>query len=317
MRTWIKLTVLILGIVTITGVAATIRNVRKVEKANEATRAPAKEVSDTAATASKPSTIAAQPDDHVLRLVKSTDSDFDAMLDSEYPDLRTTPGFDQVRSKVVIVQNQSPHAIHAFVMKWTVQEAGGSPQVIFTPYMKTPTPDHVLTGGRVLGANEITVLSPWFALSKSQFRGGQGKNRSAHASASFLNANGRGAAKDNTLVNSSVDSVVFGDRRIVGADEAKMLDHFECERNGQHDEGVSIMRAIKDGATDQQINDKLNAHIQKGRSTSGGTDRESLYFSARGSEAQMLLQVFKQGGKARLEKTANKVINFRQTRLVP
>lgn len=314
MKTWIKLTVLILGIVTISGVAATIRNVRKVERASEAARVPAKEASGTAAPASRPSTTAAEPDDHILRLVKSTDSDFDSLLDSEYPDLRTTPGFDQVRSKVVIVQNQSLHAVHAFVMKWTVQEAGGSPQVIFTPYMKTPTPDHVLTGGRVLGGNEITVLSPWFALSKSQFRGGQGKNRSAHA---FLNANARGAAKDNTLVNSSIDSVVFGDRRIVGADEAKMLDHFECERNGQHDEGVSIVRAIKDGATDQQINDKLNAHIQKGRSMSGGTDRESLYFSARGSEAQMLLQVFKQGGKDKLEKTANKVMNFRQTRLVP
>lgn len=320
MKLWVKLLGLILGVAVITGVAATIRKSRSVEKnldsefVNSAASRPASQPVLANATTNSPD---AQTDPHLLRLLTPSDPDFNSRIDTEYPGLKKASGFQDIQSKIVLVQNQSAHAIHAFVMKWTTQTQGGSPEVTFTPYMKTPTPNHVLTGGVVLAPNESRLLSPWFSLSKAQFASMRGGNGSLDVVVTFLRANLAGPAKDSKLLGGSVDGVVFGDRHFVGSDEAKLLDHFECERNGQHDEGISMSRALKNRESDQQIIDRLNAHIQKGQALRGNTDRQSLYLAARASEAQMLLQIFKQGGRNKLEQIVNTIINFRRTVLQP
>src|ERR1051325_11385567 len=251
--------------------------------------------------AAQPTTVQAEP--HTLRVLTSSDPDFNSSLDREYPGLRQLPEFRDLQSKVVLVQNQSSRQIHAFVMKWTTQASGEAPAVAYSPYMKTPKPDHVLTGGVTLAANETILLSPWLTLSKSLHASMKGTNGPQSALAAFLRASVSGPAKDVKLVSGSVDSAVVSDSTIIGPDEAKLLDHFECERNGQHDEGVSIMRALRAKASDQEITDKLNEHIQRGQVLRGNADRESLYRSARATEAQMLLQILQQGGRAKLEKT--------------
>jgi hypothetical protein len=258
--------------------------------------------------------VAAQADSHTLRVLTSLDSDFNSTLDREYPELRRLPEFQDWQSKIVIVQNQSSWQVHGFVMKWTTQSPGETPSVSYTPFMKTAKPDHVLTGGVVLAPKETLLLSPWVTLTKSQFAGMKGGGPQS-ALGAFLRANGSGPARDSKLLGGSVDSAVFSDSTIVGPDEAKLLDHFECERNGQHDEGVSIGRALRANASDQQIIDKLNEHIQTGQVLRGNNDRESLYRVARASQAQMLLQIFKQGGRGKLEQSVGNMLRFKPTRL--
>ena len=75
------------------------------------------------------------------------------------------------------------------------------------------------------------------------------------------------------------------------------------------------MRALRAKASDQEITDKLNEHIQRGQVLRGNADRESLYRSARATEAQMLLQILQQGGRAKLEKTVATILRFKPTKL--
>jgi hypothetical protein len=257
---------------------------------------------------------AAQADAHTLRVLTAPDPEFNATLDRDYPELRKLPEFQDWQSKLVVVQNQSSWQVHAFVMKWTTQAPGEAASVSYAPFLKGAKPDHVLTGGVVLAPNESLLLSPWLTLNRSQYAGMKGAGPQS-ALAAFLRANGSGPARDSKLLGGTLDSAIFSDSTIVGPDEAKMLDHFECERNGQHDEGVSVGRALRAKATDQQIIDKLNEHILKGQVLRGNADRESLYRAARASQAQMLLQIFKQGGRGKLEQTVSALLKFKPTRL--
>jgi hypothetical protein len=256
-----------------------------------------------------------QSQSHNLQAIGPLDSDFNAAVDSAYPGLRDLNAFESVKRQVILVTNESSHQIHAFVMKWTVQASGEAPNVIYSPFMRTPTPSHVLTGGGILAPGESRLLSPWFSLTKAQFASMQGGNGSQDALSAFLRAQTAGPAKDTKLLSASVDGVVFGDAHFVGPDESKLFDHFECERNGQHDEGSSISRFLSNNASDQEIIDTLNAHIQKGQLSRGGNDRESLYYTARGTEAQMLLQIFKQAGRSDLQRTVDQLLKFGRTSL--
>jgi|GEM_PF-3007473 len=101
----------------------------------------------------------------------------------------------------------------------------------------------------------------------------------------------------------------------VGPDEARLQDHFECERNGQHDEGYSMTLAIRKQLSDNEIIAKLNEHIQKGWTSRPGTDRESLYYVARGNEAQLLLQLLKQTGRPKLEHAVSQLAKMPRTQL--
>lgn len=257
--------------------------------------------------------ISPEVDPHNLNLVTIVDSTFNSSVDAEYPNLRTTNGFDSLLGKVVLVHNDSKIPIHAFVVKWVIEDANLIQSVIYTPYMKTPTPSHVLTGGVILGPNESRLLSPWFSLSKQQFAKMQDSKNGNKAISAFLQSAITDSNKDIKILGTSIDGVVFGDAYFAGSDESKLLDHFECERNGQHDEGVSIARDLKSNASDQAIIDKLNAHITRGLPLRGKNDRESLYYVARASQAQMLLQLFKNSNRTKLAQAVDKMLRFYPT----
>jgi hypothetical protein len=105
------------------------------------------------------------------------------------------------------------------------------------------------------------------------------------------------------------------DASFVGPDESKLQNRFESDRNGQHDEGISIAHALKDKPSDQVIIDKLNAHIQRGKALDGRTDRESLYHIARGKQAEKFLQILQQGGRGKLEDMVYKASRLSRTQL--
>lgn len=246
-----------------------------------------------------------QPDSHILRLLAPADPQFDSVLDAAYPSLRSTFPFQELKPNTVLVSNESEQSVHAFVVKWTLQAAGGLPAVTYTPYFKSAGRDRLVTGGVVLAPKEVRLLSPSFAFLKGQ---------SLNAFSAQIRSNIRVASVD-AVVSGSIDGVLFQDGTFVGPDEARLQDHFECERNGQHDEGYSMTLAIRKQLSDDEIVAKLNEHIQKGWTSRAGTDRESLYYVARGNEAQLLLQLLKQAGRAKFEQVVSQLAKMPRTQL--
>jgi hypothetical protein len=310
MKLWTKFWVVILGIVSVTVVAATIKKVSHStsENANQpATAAAAQPGLEIDARTAKP---AADPVavGKVLRLLTSRDSDFSAVLEAEYPGFSASPGLEDLQSRIVLVQNETDESIRAFVVKWQLQAEGRS-AVKYSTFMNSPAVGDALTGAVVLSPHEKRILSPWFTLSSKQYNNIKYSDSPAETLSSFLHASVPDAARDVKLLNASVDSVIAGDppnSRLVGADEAKVKDRYECERNAQHDEGLSISRALGDKSSDQQIIEKLNQHISRGNQMNGRTDREGIYYAARGKEAEEFLQALKQGGRSRLEEKVNR-----------
>jgi hypothetical protein len=184
--------------------------------------------------------------------------------------------------------------------------------------MKGQSETHHFTGGVVLAPGEARLLSPWFSLNKTQFANIKSSNASSEALNAFLHANLPDQVADVKVLQSSVDGVIVGlqpDASFVGPDESKLQNRFESDRNGQHDEGISIAHALKDKPSDQVIIDKLNAHIQRGKALDGRTDRESLYHIARGKQAEKFLQILQQGGRGKLEDMVYKASRLSRTQL--
>jgi hypothetical protein len=316
MKLWTKVSVLILGVVSFTVVAATIK------KVSHRSMAKAEQPASTAGTKSDPEAnppMAKPAGDpaavaKVLRLLTSRDSDFSAVLEAEYPGFSASPGLEDLQSRIVIVQNQTDEPIRAFVVKWHLQAEGKS-AVKYSTFMNSPAVGEALTGAVVLSPHENRILSPWFSLSPKQFNNIKNTNSPAEALSAFLHASVPDVARDVRLLNASVDSVIAGDppnARLVGDDEIKLKDRYECERNAQHDEGYSISRALGD-SSDQQIIEKLNQHITRGRDMNGRTDREGIYYAARGKEAEEFLRALKEGGRTRLEESVKKTTSLSRT----
>ncbi len=302
MRLWVKVLAIIVAAFAVTGFAATIRRIRiDKQRVSEFSRS----ATNVRADAANAARVGTQPDAHIVRLLSPEDPQFDSTLDSAYPGLRVLASFEALKPNVRLIRNESGQEVHAFVIKWTVQSDGGAPTMIYSPYMNSAGRDRLVTQGAVLASNEVRLLSPSFSFVKSQ---------SPDVLTAQVRANLSSAAQ-NRVLNCSLDGVIFLDGAFVGPDEAKLVDHFECERSGQHDEGYSMTLAIRKQSSDNEIIAKLNEHIQKGWASRVGTDRESLYYVARGNEAQLLLQLLKQAGRAKFEQAVTALAKMQRTQL--
>ena len=303
MKLWIKFFLLIVGIAAITGVASAVKRARDARNGSSNSSGSISGRPATNIFSSKANAEAATRDIHALRVLTPKDSEFNALLDRDYPSLVKIPGLQDLQSKMVLVQNQSSQPIHAFAIKWKLKSPGQAPTESFSSYMQIKTPGHFLPTAVVLAPNETRLLSPWFSLSKLQYANVQRTNAPADNLAAFLQLNITDAARDTRVLGTTVDGVVFGDTRFVGPDEYKLSDRFECERNGQHDESLSVFHAIQNGDSDEQIMERLKAHIQQRQTYASHADRQGFYMAARAAQAEVLLEMLKQDGRARVQQT--------------
>jgi hypothetical protein len=155
-------------------------------------------------------------------------------LDSAYPELRLDPSFPLLRRNTALISNESGQNIYAVTVKWTLQTETGTSVVTYDHYVESHVIADLITKSVVLAPHEVRLVSPSIALRKGQSRNGI---------IAQLRANSA-ALKGQTILNSSLDGVILGDGTFVGADEARLLDRFECDRNGQHDEGYSMKLAL-------------------------------------------------------------------------
>jgi hypothetical protein len=309
-RSWSVFFVVAAIACTFTAVAATLRTIRSDKRELATASAKRSETksdkrSDTKSDTVSLSTDVPPSDSHVVRLLSPADSEFDSVLDSVYPGLRSSSTFEKLRPNTILVSNESGQPVHAFVIKWTSRTNGAAPIVTYTPYLKSAGRDRLVTGGVVLAANEVRLLSPSFAFFQRQ---------SFSALSAQIRANVEVADRD-AVISSSIDGVVFQDGTFAGPDEARLQDRFECERSGQHDEGYSMTLALRNQLSDDEIAAKLNEHIQKGWTYRGRVNRESFYHVSRGNEAQLLLQLLKQGGRTKFQEAVTQLLKMPRVQL--
>lgn len=256
-----------------------------------------------------------QQDSHRLTVVTSKEPGFNQLLQSVYPGMLSNGEFKRLQNKVVLVHNDSKFPIHAFVIKWVIQSKSLPQSVEFTPYVYTQTSKHALVGGVFLAPDETRIISPWFSLSKSQYQRMATNKGNINQISGYFSGHEVTAKHTDMILSATVDGVVFDDASLVGVDEFGLKDLFECQRNGQHDEGISIGREFKRNAPDEQIIAKLNDHIIQGRIAEGKNDRESIYYAARGATAQMMLDELNKSGRAALEKVVRQTLRSKQINL--
>jgi len=139
------------------------------------------------------------------------DSEFDALLDRDYPSLGKIPGLQDLQSKMILVQKPKVRSRSMlFVIKWKLKSPGQAPTESYSSYMAVKTPGHFLPTGVVLAPSETRLLSPWFSLSKLQYANVQRTNAPADTLAAFLHLNINDVTRDTRILGTTVDGVVFG-----------------------------------------------------------------------------------------------------------
>ena len=94
----------------------------------------------------------------------------------------------------------------------------------------------------------------------------------------------------------SVDGVLFADGTFVGPDGSDYLRRTQCQLNARHDEGVSVLHAIKSGLTDDKILEFLTRYKEQDSALTGSNEHD-YYWHACGEQTDILLQAFNAFGR--------------------
>jgi hypothetical protein len=249
-------------------------------------------------------------DPRVLSIIPASDPAFDASLDANFPGIRKSRGFDDMRPLLAIVQNTSLHSINALVIQWSISFSDGSRETAEHDAMSEPDQfgRNLLSGAApVLRSGEIRLVSPSFSLDVPWY-----KQLVAHNVGTGYLLGYRIFSKLASKIHSaqeisvSVDGIVYDDGVFVGADNSKLFERYQYEQQGQREEGASMLRQLNADVADDQILQTLNQDIQKGAIATGSDDK-SLFIAGKGREAQRLLGIFQNNGRTALRMAAVKL----------
>jgi hypothetical protein len=244
-------------------------------------------------------------------LVCSSQPDFEASIDVNYPELRQSDGFEGVKPFIALLRNNSEHGIKAFVVKWViVGPAGHKYEFTRMPWAGPGTSDP-LTGDQVIWKpGELRLVSPSFDWSVS---------RQPHESRAKLLSDmskGRLGVDPASVLSIDiwVDAVVYDDGFFSGPDKGNFYDRYEREQKGEQEEGAFALSLLELNLSDDEIVQRLSTDIEKSRERNE-TDPASLEDAARGKEARMLLAVFNRKGRSGLKTISLLITNHARTLL--
>jgi hypothetical protein len=227
-----------------------------------------------------------------IELLRSNQPSFEPSIDATYPGLRQLDGFEAVKPFIALLQNNSEHGIKAYVVKWSVVDVAGRRYELTRSPWAGATASGALTGEQIIWKpGEARLLSPSFDWGVSA--------RAIESRAKLLSAlsKGRFATDATTALSIDIwlDAVVYDDGVFGGRDKGNFYDRYECQQNGEQDEGAFVLSLLQLNLSDGEIVARLNADVEKGRGQDG-SDRASLLDAARAKEARALLAVFNRSG---------------------
>jgi hypothetical protein len=246
-----------------------------------------------------------------IELTTSNQPDFGTAVDVDYPGVRNMDGFSAIAPVLAILRNVSGHGIKAYVVRWEVIGARGSSQVHnLIPWADAGAREPLSGEEIVLKPGESRLVSPRFNWNVSPFEV-QNKPDLLRALATGPLATEAAQAR---RIDISIDAVVYDDNVFSGPDKGDFYDRYECERNGEQDEGKAVLSLIDDNVTDDEVRMRLASDIEQGLE-SEGTDRESLLEASRGREAKRLLGTFNFKGRREVKELCLHLLTYDRTLL--
>jgi len=246
-----------------------------------------------------------------IELFRWNQASFEAAVDADYPGLRQLNDFQNIKPFIAVLRNDSTHGIKAYVVKWSVIESTGRRyERTRIPWMGAGSRE-ALTGEQIVWKpGERRLVSPSFDWGVSP--SGIERRRK------LLSALSKGPlatdAANALTVEISLDAVVYDDGVLSGPDKGNFCDRYECERNGELEEGAFVLSLLDLNLSDDEIVAQLNADIAKGQ-TQDGTDRANLLNAARGKEARIFLTVFNRNGRSGLQNLSLRLKSYDRTTL--
>ncbi len=229
--------------------------------------------------------------DHKVQLVRPTDPSFESQLGSAFPGLLSSKTYQHVRPMLVLVSNLGAHHVMAFVVRWQITHKDGSASILQEGVMQEASNPVALSGQwTVLAPGRSQLVSPSFHWSEDSYTSVVAE----HGVESYLRSV---PTVDSDTIQPVIDGVAFDDATFIGSNESRLLERLTMERNGQRDEGLSLVRMIKEGKSNEEIRDLLKLHVYEGIASRGINTNEAFYTGARGREALRFQPLLLSGGR--------------------
>jgi hypothetical protein len=259
---------------------------------------------------------------HSVSLLPASSPAFGPTVERLFPGLASQSGFQAIRSMTFLLQHKSGPGVRAFSVTLAITNPSGVQETSLFFYSQT-TVNSLMSGKRhLLRKGRSRLVSPFFNWQPDEYtRVSTTLDWDAMLNQNKLRKLVLQQAKTATEIHVQLDAVVFADWTVAGPDKTNLARHLMIRRNADHDEAVSLLRAIRAGATRAQLAAKLRQH-QKIEGIAGGPiDRAAepdryWYFRARTIQARSLLRRFKRTKKGAFARTLAAITNTPKTKIV-
>jgi hypothetical protein len=233
---------------------------------------------------------------HQLTLIHPSDPGFDSLLTANFPGLENLDGYAVYRPFLVLLRNDTSHAVRAYLLQWEARSFNGEPFRLADLIERNdpgPASERV-----ALAPGELRLISDHFDVGPKEYQSKHQHNWVATMMAQ-AGANPRYASADPASVVAAVDAAIFDDGFCVGADHRQIFVRYQRELDAEHDLSDALLRLLDQKASEADVVAFLRAEsdaaAKANESLSGSP---FIYAFYRGRQAQFLLTLYHRGGIA-------------------
>jgi len=226
-----------------------------------------------------------------LTLIHPDDPEFETLLNSNFPGLERLDGFAIFRPYLVLLRNDTSHAVRMYMMAWERQSSSiPRPQPI-NVFLERYDPNPVVA--RVaLAPGELRLVAPGIDVSPKEWQSNHSHN-AVVTTMSTRQTHPPYSLTDTQSVTPFVDAV-FDDGLCVGADRHQVFERYQRELDAERDLAQELFRLLDAKTPEPDVVAFLTAESDAGAASIQG---ESAAFY-RGRHAQTLLTLYRRGGVA-------------------
>jgi hypothetical protein len=229
-----------------------------------------------------------------LTLIHPNDPEFDNLLTANFPGLDKLDGYALYRPFLVLLRNDTSHAVSAYMLQWDSRSSRGEPRR-FANLIERYDPG--LASQRVaLTPGELRLVSERFDVGPKEFQSTQQHNWVA-TMLSTAQTKSRYLSVDPNSIIASVDAAVFDDGLCVGPDHYQLFMRYQREMDAEHDLAEEMLRLLDAKASEADIIAFLKAETDAAATANQSLSGSAFYYAFhRGRQAQKLLTLYKRGG---------------------
>lgn len=176
-----------------------------------------------------------------FHLVRSTDPEFQSLVQAHMPEVLAAPQFGNVRKSVALIVNDSSSVLVAASIKWVVIGTSGKQDTFFSDILFPPFPKVPLPGYRaVLFPNQIALVTP-FGFYRQQSTAQTGAASLSALMQAYTQTPAAASVLASSTITATIDSAIFRSQVIVGRDESRLGRRYACSRNTAISEARSLI----------------------------------------------------------------------------